>query len=126
MYLQAYDDEVVGLAMNALEELAVPPPQHRYHGEFNRHQTPLHKVATHSLPLFDIVDAACQTMGEVPLMDLLGVGPVQGVETAGAAVLVNLGDRAAGAARSCLVSGVAVVARGMKACCLPTTSTMRR
>ena len=49
MFLQAYDNELVGLAMNALAQLALPPPQHRYHEEFNRHNTPLHKVAMHSL-----------------------------------------------------------------------------
>ena len=32
----------------------------------------------HSLALFDIVDAAFKTIGGLPLVDLLRVGPVKG------------------------------------------------
>jgi hypothetical protein len=68
--LQAYDDEVMCLAMEAVAGLANPPPQHRYLEEFSRHSTALHKCAPHSVPLFDLAEAAAKVIGTASVTDI--------------------------------------------------------
>ena len=122
MFLQAYDNELVGLAMNALAQLALPPPQHRYHEEFNRHNTPLHKVAMHSLALFDIVDAAFKTIGSC-LWSICS-GSVQS-RVKMPPWWLTWEVRAIGVEKSCLarVAVAVAVARKRRACSQPSTIT---
>jgi hypothetical protein len=55
--LRAYDDDIAILSLHAITALAAPPPNHRCL-TYSQHTTTLHKVTSHCIPLFQIVEAA--------------------------------------------------------------------